>query len=306
MRVAIIGRSEILFESISMIRRNGHEISAILTAREAPEYKKKQKDYRDLAESLKIPYAEGPEIKLHHDFLLKTSSDIAVSLNYVGIIPQSIIDIFPLGILNVHGGDLPKYRGNACQAWAILNGEEKIGLCVHKMVGGELDTGDIIAKAYYSIDLDTSITKVWKWMSEKTPNLIIEALTNLQKNKSYILEKQNDDSSLNLRCYPRAPEDGRVNWEKSSVDIIRLINASNKPYAGAYCIFKGYKMIIWEAKIVDDQENFSAIPGQVTSIKNKIVNVACGKGKISILKIEFKKEITEPSKHIKSLRSRLK
>ena len=85
-----------------------------------------------------------------------------------------------------------------------------------------------------------------------------------------------------------------------------LINASNKPYAGAYCIFKGYKMIIWEAKIVDDQENFSAIPGQVTSIKNKIVNVACGKGKISILKIEFKKEITEPSKYIKSLRSRLK
>ena len=37
---------------------------------------------------------------------------------------QSTIDLFPLGIL-IHGGDLPKYRGNACQAWAIINGEEK-------------------------------------------------------------------------------------------------------------------------------------------------------------------------------------
>ena len=69
-------------------------------------------------------------------------------MNYTGIIPQSIIDIFQYGILNAHGGDLPRYRGNARQAWAH-NGEKSIGLCIHKMIGGEIDMcGDIIARDY--------------------------------------------------------------------------------------------------------------------------------------------------------------
>ncbi|GAB1465742.1 hypothetical protein MASR2M54_12420 [Aliarcobacter cryaerophilus] len=55
----------------------------------------------------------------------KTDCEIAVSLNYSSIISQNVIDLFPLGVLNAHGGDLPRYRGNACQAWAIINGEEK-------------------------------------------------------------------------------------------------------------------------------------------------------------------------------------
>ena len=45
-------------------------------------------------------------------------------MNYTGIIPQSIIDLFNHGILNIHPGDLPRYRGNACLAWAIINAEK--------------------------------------------------------------------------------------------------------------------------------------------------------------------------------------
>ena len=58
---------------------------------------------------------------------------------------------------NAHGGDLPRYRGNACQAWAIINGENKIGLCIHKMIGGELDISDIIARDFLKIDLGTKL-----------------------------------------------------------------------------------------------------------------------------------------------------
>lgn len=72
-----------------------------------------------------------------------------MSLNYSSIISQKVIDLFPLGILNAHGGDLPKYRGNACQAWAILNGETKIGLCIHSMIGGEVDNGNIIDRKIF-------------------------------------------------------------------------------------------------------------------------------------------------------------
>ena len=107
---------------------------------------------------------------------IKTKPDIGISMNYPGIIPQSVIDCFPLGVLNAHGGDLPRYRGNACQAWAILNGEERVGLCIHKMIGGELDSGDIIAREFLQIDINTSITEVWHSMSRRIPSLFLESV----------------------------------------------------------------------------------------------------------------------------------
>ena len=55
-----------------------------------------------------------------------------------------------LSILNAHGGTLPRYQSNACQAWAILNSEERAGLYIHKMMSAELDCGDIVARDCYS------------------------------------------------------------------------------------------------------------------------------------------------------------
>ena len=113
-----------------------------------------------------------------------------MSINYTGVIPQTIIDLFDNGILNAHGGDLPRYRGNACQAWALINGEERIGLCIHKMIGGELDSGDIIARDYMNVTYNTKISEVWNWMEDRTPVLIEDAIEAIAKNPNFILEQQ--------------------------------------------------------------------------------------------------------------------
>ena len=97
---------------------------------------------------------------------------------------------FRHGILNAHGGDLPKYRGNACQAWAILNGEEKIGLCVHKMVGGELDSGVIIERESMILDQSTKVGECYEWMNKRIPELFLSAVQRLEENEDYYLEAQ--------------------------------------------------------------------------------------------------------------------
>ena len=98
------------------------------------------------------------------------------------------------------------YRGNACQAWAIINGENKIGLCIHKMIGGELDNGDIIARDFLKIDLGTKVTDAWNWMTNRTLSLYLEALKALEKDHNFILETQSKDPEKALRCYPRRPD----------------------------------------------------------------------------------------------------
>ena len=305
MRIAVIGRTEILYEMVLLLENKGHEISCIITSREAPEYERTASDYANLSDRLKVPFGNGSKIVEFSELIKESQSDIAVSFNYTGIIPQSVIDMFPLGILNAHGGDLPRYRGNACQAWAILKGEERIGLCVHKMIGGELDSGDIITRDYMRIDHSTKVTKVWEWMSLRIPLLFLEAIEKLEADPSYILEIQSVSAEHALRCYPRKPEDGRISWSNSAIDVLRLINASNKPYAGAFCEFEGRDMIVWDAELVLDNEIFYAVPGQITKIGEKFIEVACGNGKLRLLEIEIDGLVKSPDTIIKSIRKRL-
>jgi len=305
MRIAIIGRTEILYDVAERLHDEGHELVCVLTAKEAPEYKRTADDFRMLAKSYNVPFAQGGRIQNSYEFLQKAAAEIAVSINYTGVIPQEVINLFPLGILNAHGGDLPKYRGNACQAWAILNGEKRIGLCIHRMIGGELDSGDIIARDYLPIDQDTKVTWVWEWMVQRIPELMVEAVTRLYSEPDYVLEHQSKDPKDALRCYPRKPEDGRIDWRQSALNVLRLINASNKPYAGAFCDYEGDKLIIWNAGLVNDDEVFCAVPGQVTKIGEGFIEVACGEGKLRLLEIEMNQQAIKPSELIRSIRKRL-
>ena len=305
MKVAIIGRTEVLYDTALRLRDSGHQIVCVLTAKEAPEYKRTSEDFRALAESFGIPFAQGSKIANYRDFFQDTKADIGISINYPTVVPQDIIEIFPLGILNAHGGDLPRYRGNACQSWAIINGEKHIGLCIHKMIGGELDNGDIISRDYLEIDHQTKITRVLNWMLEKTPVLMELSVKRLEEDSSYVLEVQSKDPKDALRCYPRRPEDGRICWSNSATDLLRLINASNRPYAGAFCQYKEEKIVIWDAEVVEDQERFCAVPGQVTKVGDGFFEVACGSGKIRILSIEHRDQTIKPSDLIRSIRKRL-
>lgn len=305
MKIAIIGRTEILYDTVQLLRQAGHTITCILTNKEAPEYTKTAADFERLASNLSVPFASTAQIRNVMAMLQETDSDIGVSFNYAGVIPSEITDLFPLGILNAHGGDLPRYRGNACQAWAILNGEEKIGLCIHRMIGGELDSGDIIERDYLPIDHTTTVTQAWEWLNQRVPALFLEAVNKLAKNPKHILEVQSKDPRNALRCYPRKPEDGRIDWRKSALQVLRLTNASNKPYAGAFCYYEGEKFVIWAAELVDEFENFSAVPGQVTQIGDGWIEVACGEGKLRILSAEHAGQVDIPNVWIKSIRKRL-
>lgn len=310
MRIAIIGRTEILFETAQRLYDEGHEIAAVITAKEAPEYTVTSDDFKAFAEKCGAPFMHTAKILDAQDMIKgQDEIDIGVSINYSGIIPQEFIDNFPLGVLNAHAGDLPRYRGNACQAWAIINGEDKIGLCIHSMIGGELDNGDVIARSYLPIDINTKIGVIWDWIVAQTPGLYVEAVNKLAEDREYVLEVQSKDPKDALRCYPRKPEDGLIDWCADNKTILRLINACNKPYAGAFCSYNGETLIVWDAELIDDDEVFVAIPGQVTAIGAGYMDVACGQGrdmsKLRVKEIECGGYNGAPDGLIKSLRSRL-
>ena len=308
MNVAIIGRSELLFETALLIQKH-HKIKLIVTSKETQEYTKTSTDFKQLADDLGATFIYTTDINkgFLKDVVINEKIQIGISVNYNVIIKQEIIDLFRLGILNAHGGDLPRYRGNACQAWAILNGEKKIGLCIHKMVGNKVDHGDIIEKKYFHIDIKTKIIDVYRWMNKFIPQMFLESISKLEINNNYFLEKQSENPQDSLRCYPRKIEDAQINWNLSDIEIIRLINSSGLPFQGAFCYFKDFKIFIHDAELYEDGENFLAVPGQVLDIISYGVIISTGNNKKILIKlIKHEKVLMNPNKIITSIRQRLK
>lgn len=288
-----------LYDAVSGLLGDGHSVSIVITSVAAPDYKKNESDFRSLAQSIGARFfltgtLDKIDMSADADRL-----DIGISVNWPTVIRKEHIDIFRLGILNLHCGDLPKYRGNACANWAIINGEKEIALSVHLMEGGRLDCGRIITQDRLAVDNNTYIGDVYSWMEGRAPGLILEAVKLLEKDAGYTLKYADPDSPDASRCYPRRAEDGRIDWNDSAISIHRLIRASGRPFAGAYAFVDGLeKIVIWRAEIENDNERYYAVPGQISAIRDGNFTAITGQGKLRIVEWECIRKI-------KSIRTRL-
>ena len=145
------------------------------------------------------------------------------------------------------------------------------------------------------------------WIEDRLPALFNEAIDILVKDNSFVLEVQSKDPKDALRGYPRMAEDGKISWSASAKSILRLINACNKPYYGAFCNYEGEELKIWDAELVDDDERYLAINGQVcdTNKNDDSILVICGDGKLKINSVEYKGKEMKARALIKSIRKRL-
>lgn len=307
MRIAIIGRTGALIETAHALIAAGHTVPLIITAKASPEYSTTEADFHALADRIDAAYLSTPSLNGSDVAQLLSELgviDAGISLNYPTVIGQAAIDRFRLGILNAHGGDLPRYRGNACQAWALLNGESRIGLCIHRMVGGELDSGPVVVRRHLDVSIDTRVGDVTSWMEASVPGLFVEAVRLLAEPGARFEEQ---DDSAALRCYPRLPGDGLIDWRADREAILRLINASSEPFAGAFTSYRGDRLVIWRAALVDDVEHYLAVPGQIARIDRDSgeVDVITGRGKLRLLEVELAGTRGRPSDLLTSTRTRL-
>ncbi len=147
--------------------------------------------------------------------LKEMAPDVIVVVAFGQILPKSILDIPPLGCINIHASLLPKYRGAAPLNWVLVNGEKETGITTMLMDVG-LDTGDMLLKYKTPIDKDEDILTLHNRLSTAGADLLDETLKKLVS-KEITPEKQIDEDS----CY--APmlkkEDGLINWERTSLEI---------------------------------------------------------------------------------------
>ncbi|HPN30389.1 MAG TPA: methionyl-tRNA formyltransferase [bacterium] len=173
--------------------------------------------------------------KYEPDFMIVDSYDKLIPLEYINI-PKN-------GMFNMHEALLPKYRGQHCMNWAIINGEKKSGLTIHKMTE-KFDDGDIfIQKEIEITDLD-DINSLYKKICELIPGCIKNLISALEK-KELICYHQNNKEATYFR--KRNPEDGKIDWKKSAKEIYNLIRALRKPWPNAFFYYDNKKVEINDA-----------------------------------------------------------
>ena len=309
MKIAAIGRTDLLYNSILQLEKSGHSIVLIITSKaEQYQYEKKEADFSELAKKLDINFllTEKLNSPQTHELIRKTAPDIAISVNWKMLIPHEFMDLFPYGILNAHAGDLPRFKGNAVRNWALVSGEESMSLTIHEM-SVDLDAGPILLKKRCPIRSDTTIQDLYRFVERQVPLLFIKAVSGLESG-SIVPKKQSTRPDASLRCYPRLPVDSEINWKESAENIHRLVRASSEPFTGAYSYIEAEKITIWKAHVEVPQIKYLASCGQVVGrrLKTGEVAVSTGKGFLIIEDAETKTHgRIKPSRIITSLRTRL-
>jgi len=178
--------------------------------------------------------------------LLGVSPDAIVVVGYGRIISQWMIDLPPLGNLNLHASLLPRYRGAAPIQWAIAHGENASGVTTMRIDAG-LDTGDILLQKEIPIaSQDTAVTLAPR-MSAIGADLMVETLRGLQAGT---VRAQPQDHAKATLAPILKKEDGRVDFQLTAQEILNRLRGF-QPWPGAYTSFRGKNIHIWSAQPVE-------------------------------------------------------
>ncbi len=175
-------------------------------------------------------------------------------VGYGQIIPQTILDIPPQGIINVHASLLPKYRGAAPIQWAIARGETRTGVTTMRINQG-LDTGEMLLRWETEIGPQENALELGQRLAPAGADLLVKTLEELPN----IQPEPQDDAQATYAPILKK-EDGHINWMLSAREILNRIRGFI-PWPGCYTFLRGQRMHIWRARAVEGTAG--ALPGTI-------------------------------------------
>ena len=201
-------------------------------------------------------------------------ADISVVAAYGLILPQAVIEAFPLGCINIHGSLLPRWRGAAPIQRAIEAGDNESGITIMKVVE-KLDAGDMLLKGLVPITAETTGETLHDAMAGLGAELIVKALDNWQN-----LHAELQDERLVTYAAKIDKAESRLDFSMPAEVLERKIRAFN-PYPAVYFEYGGERYKILRAKVVDE----TGEAGAILDGAGRLV-IACGDKALEVTEIQ--------------------
>jgi len=237
---------------------------------------------------LGLAIAQPESIKKNDAFraqLTDLKPDAIIIVGYGRIVPQWMLDLPPLGNINLHASLLPKYRGAAPIQWAIARGETVTGVTTMKIDAG-LDTGDILLQKEISISPDDTAETLAPKLAAIGSDLTVETLRCLQA--SSIHPRPQDHTRATLAPILKK-EDGLIDFSRPAAEILNRMRGF-QPWPGAYSSFHGKNLQLWRASAID-----RTLPSSELKVEGDRLFAGCGEGtalELLELQLEGKKRIS--------------
>jgi len=249
-----------------------------------------QSPVKESALKLNLPITQPDRIKTNDEFrtqLTALKPDAIIVVGYGRIIPQWMLDLPPLGNINLHASLLPKYRGAAPIQWAIANGETVTGVTTMRIDAG-LDTGDILQQQELAIASDDTSETLAPRLALIGADLMVETLHSLQA--SSIHPRPQDNSQATLAPILKK-EDGLVDFSRSAAEIFNRIRGF-QPWPGAYTKFRGKTLQLTKARPAT-----GAVPQAELQVTADRVLAGCGNNtSLELLELQLQGKKRTPAR----------
>ena len=212
--------------------------------------------------------------------LAQLNPDVMVVVAYGLILPPAVLAIPKLGCINVHGSELPRWRGAAPIQRAIEAGDTNTGVTIMQMDAG-LDTGPMLDVARCAIETTDTSATLYNKLAGLGTSLLPKVLKQLDAGTAVKLAQQEADSTYAQKI---DKQEALVDWRESVSIIDQRIRAFN-PAPVCYSMLEGQRIKIWAAIIIDCDSKET--PGKILSASSDGLVIQCGQGRLLVRQLQM-------------------
>lgn len=284
-RIVYFGYSEVGHDCLALLLERGDNVVALVTHEDNPHEKIWFKTPAALARERGLPVFTPENVNTPEwvERIAALRPDLILSVYYRHMISTRILGLARLGAFNLHGSLLPKYRGRAPINWAVLQGESRLGITLHRMVK-RADAGPIVDQEGVDIEPRDTAEQAFRKVLPCARRVLARQIDALLRGTA---RETPQDEAQATYFGGRTPEDGRIDWRQSSMQIFNLIRAVTDPYPGAFTDVDGARLMVWWAEPDSTAARGKrGAAGEILSLEPLVV--ATGEGVLKLTKTEWR------------------
>ena len=276
LRVAFFGTPQFAVPSLEQLIASRHRLVGVVTQPDRPRgrgQKVTDAPVKMTAVQHGIPVYQparlrDPEVV---ETLRGWAPDLGVVAAYGKIIPEDVLNLPRLGMINVHASLLPKYRGAAPVQRAVMAGDAETGITIMRMVKA-LDAGGMFAKATRPIDPSETSDIVERDLAEIGAGLLLRVIDDMVAG---VAAEEPQDDSLSTYASKITKDEGLVDWARPALEIHNRVRGLY-PWPHAYSYLDNERVIFLRSQV--ESRHATEPPGTVVDTSGGVLRVATGHG----------------------------
>ena len=283
MRVVFMGTPDIAATCLEKIIADGFQVVGVYTQPDRPKNR-----------GMKLALSAVKEVALKHDLpvyqpenfredetveqLKALQPDVIAVVAYGRILPQRVLDIPPMGCINIHASVLPAYRGSAPYQWAVLDGLKETGVSAMYLVR-EMDAGDVIQVSKTPIGDNETAGELLDRLAVLGAELLSKTLTRFQNGEN--VEATPQDSELVSYAPMLDKSMCPIDWTKTAQQVHDHVRGLH-PWPVATTEIQGKRFKVHQTVLAQG----SGAPGTVLGLTKTGLVIACGEGAVEIRSLQ--------------------